>query len=96
MTTREKLLGRLSKLGSDAFISVQSMRQELENLGTERLSKLAKRLDLVRREEFEAVQAMVKAARLSQEALSARLAAVEKKLGVKKVITKKTKSLKRR
>jgi len=78
----KNIFGRISKFGSAAFISAQSVRQELESLSSERLQRLASRLGLVRHDAFLEMQAMLHAARESQEALLARVGVLEEKLGI--------------
>lgn len=82
MSKRAELLGRLGKLGSEALISAANLKREVEAQGMDRLERVAKKLKLVRREEFESVQAMIKQARSAQEQILDRLARIESKLGV--------------
>jgi BMFP domain-containing protein YqiC len=86
MSKKERILGRLGKIGSQVFVSAASMRSEIESLSIERLERLSRRLNLVRRDEFEALQAMLKEARLAQEDIRARL----KKLEVNSSLTNTT------
>lgn len=79
MIARDKVLGKLGKIGGRIFVSAAAMRREMEALSVEKLQRLASRLELVRRDEFEAVQAMAKEARLAQIRLEKRLDALEKK-----------------
>ncbi len=83
MSAREKLLGRLGKLGSEALISAANLKREIETQSLDRLERLAKRLKLVKREEFEALQAMLRQARENQEKILNRLTHIEAKLGIK-------------
>jgi BMFP domain-containing protein YqiC len=83
MPSREKLFGRLGKLGSEALISAANLKREVEAQGLDRLERLAKRLKLVRREEFESLQAMIRAARENQEKILARLSTLESTVGIK-------------
>lgn len=57
------------KVGGRAFISLTAMKQEVEALSVERMERLARRIGLVRRAEFEDLQAMVKEMRRTQDAL---------------------------
>jgi len=57
-----------------------SMRTELETRIREQLERGIERMNLVRREEFDAVQEMAAKARAAQEALEARVAALEARL----------------
>lgn len=84
MTYKKRILGKLGWIGSRAFVSVAALRQEAQAEATARLQRLAKGLKLVRREEFELVEEMVKKARGQQEDILARLAALERASGGKK------------
>lgn len=77
MTREKPFLGRLGKFGSKAFISLTSLKQEIESVGADRLEKLARRLHLVRRAEFQDVQAELKQIRKNQDDILIRLAAME-------------------
>jgi len=69
------------------------LRDEVEALVQQRLENVLANLDLVRREEFEAIEAVAIRAREEQEALEKRLAELEKKLataGRKKPDAKRT------
>jgi BMFP domain-containing protein YqiC len=94
MSQKERLLGRLGKIGSQVFISATSMRQEMEALSVEKLEQLARRLNLVRRGEFESVQAMVKEMRQVQEELRSRLLVLERAQGINSSL--RNKSLKKK
>lgn len=87
MTKKERLLGSLGKIGSQVFISATSLRQEIESLSTERLERLSRRLNLVRRAEFESLQAMVKEMRAVQEEIRGRLSALERAQGINSSLT---------
>ena len=78
MKNKKRILGRLGRIGSRAFVSVAALRQEARAEASERLERLAKSLKLVRREEFELVEEMVKKARALQEEILARLTALER------------------
>ncbi|MBI3418524.1 MAG: hypothetical protein HY053_00110 [Proteobacteria bacterium] len=82
MDRRERILGRLGKLGSEALISAANLKREIETLGLDRLERLAKKLKLARREELESIQASLKEARAIQEQIHARLGKIELKLGI--------------
>ncbi len=90
MTQKERLLGRLGKIGSQVFISATSLRQEIESLSVERLERLSRRLNLVRRTEFEVLEEMVKEMRGVQEELRARLTVLERAQGIKTSLKSKS------
>lgn len=77
MSAREEVLGKIGKAGEKLFSTTSSMRQELEALSLAKLEKLAARLRLVTRAEFEEVQEMIKAARREQLALAKRIETLE-------------------
>jgi BMFP domain-containing protein YqiC len=92
MIKREKILGQIGKFGGKLFVSAAAMRKEVEALSTQKLEQLAKSLDLVRRSEFESVQAMVKEARATQVRLEKRINELEKMAAGKSVTASKGKS----
>jgi BMFP domain-containing protein YqiC len=82
MQSENRLLDDLARVASGALGALTGMRDELEGRLREQFERILGRMNLVRREEFDAVQAMVAKARAEQEALAARVAALEKQLGV--------------
>jgi BMFP domain-containing protein YqiC len=81
MPTDNRLLDDLARVASSALGTLSGMREEVESRMREQFERILSRMNLVRREEFEAVQAMAAKAREEQEALAARVAALEAKLG---------------
>jgi len=79
MSRRERILGKLGKLGSEALISAANLKREIEAQGLDRLESLARRLKLVKREEFESLQSAVRQIRENQEKILARLGVNESK-----------------
>jgi len=77
--TTNRLLDELAKLMTDAAGAAQGMRREVETLMRAQGERILREMDLVNREEFEAVKAMAAAAREEAEQLKARLDALEKK-----------------
>ena len=77
MEARRRLLDDFAKLATSAAGLVQGAGQEVEQLLRQRLERLLDTFDLVTREEFEVVKAMAETARRENEALAARLAALE-------------------
>lgn len=65
---------------TDAAGAAQGMKREAETLMKGQAEKFLRDMDVVSREEFEAVKAMVVKAREENEALASRLAALEAKL----------------
>jgi hypothetical protein len=80
MQTDNPILDDIAKLASGAAGTLHGMRQEIEAAVKARIERLAGGMDLVPREEFEVVRAMAQKAREENEALSARLDALEKSI----------------
>ena len=80
MQTENPLLDGLAKFFTDAAGAASSVRSELDTFMRQRLERLVADMDFVPREEFEAVKAMAAKARAENEALAARLAALEARL----------------
>ena len=78
--SRPRLLDDLAGLAGGAVSALAGLKDEAEAMARARVDEALRRLDLVRREEFEAVAAMAARAREAQEAAEARLAALEAKL----------------
>ena len=76
-TGPSRILDDFARLLTDAAGAAQGVRRELENGVKAQLERLLNSMDLVQREEFEAVKEMAARARAENEALSARLAALE-------------------
>ena len=80
MALRRRMLDDIAKLSTAAAGVIQGAGREAEVLLRQRLERLLDGMDLVTREEFEAVKAMAAQARTEQEILAARLAKLEQKL----------------
>jgi BMFP domain-containing protein YqiC len=78
--TRIRILDDIARLTNGAAGVASGLRDEVETLVQQRLERVLENLDLVRREEFEAVEAVAIRAREAQEALEKRVATLEKKL----------------
>jgi BMFP domain-containing protein YqiC len=79
--TDNRLLDDLARVASGALGALTGMRDEVEGRMKDQFERILGRMNLVRREEFDAVQAMAAKARTEQEALAARVAELEKRLG---------------
>lgn len=79
--TSNRILDDLTRLMTDAAGAAQGMKREVETLMKSQGERVLNGLDVVRREEFEAVKAMAEKARLENERLEARIAALEARLG---------------
>ncbi len=73
----------LAKLLTDAAGAAKGARDDIEAFVKQKLEKMLADMDLVHREEFEAVKAMAAKARSENERLEARLTELERRAGVK-------------
>ena len=78
--TNNRFLDDVAKLMTDAAGAAQGMRREVEGVVKSQLQKVLADMDVVRRDEFEAVKAMAEKARGENERLSSRLAELEQRL----------------
>jgi BMFP domain-containing protein YqiC len=81
MQTRNKLLDDLAQLMSNALGVAQGAKTEAETAMRSLMDRWLADRNFVTREEFDAVRAMAQKAREENEALSARLAALESAKG---------------
>jgi BMFP domain-containing protein YqiC len=77
--TDNPFLDGMAKMFTDAAGMAQGVRAEIDTFVKQRLERLVAEMDFVPREEFEAVKAMAVKARTENEALAARIAALESK-----------------
>ena len=77
--TNNRVLDELAKLMTDAAGAAQGVKREVETLMRAQGERILRDMDVVSREEFEAVKAMAAAAREEAEQLKVRLDALEKK-----------------
>jgi BMFP domain-containing protein YqiC len=80
MQTDNRLLDDLARMANGALNTLSSVREEIESRVRERVERMLADMDMVPREEFEAVKAMAQAARTEQEDLAARLAELERRV----------------
>ena len=101
MQSDNRFFDDAAKLASGALGTLVGLRREVEALVRQQLERLLGRMELVNRDEFEAVREMAAKARDTQEELIARVAALEaapakrkvapaKRNLAKKTTTKKT------
>jgi BMFP domain-containing protein YqiC len=79
--TSNRFFDEIARLMNDAAGVAQGVRREVETLFRSQAERWLQDLDLVKREEFEAVKDMARLAREENEALKARVAALEARLG---------------
>jgi BMFP domain-containing protein YqiC len=75
--TSNRFLDELAKLMTDAAGAAQGMRRDFETLMRSQGERILRDMDVVQREEFEAVKEMAAKAREENERLAARVAALE-------------------
>jgi BMFP domain-containing protein YqiC len=78
--TTNRFFDEVARLMNDAAGVAQGVRREFETLFRNQAERFLRDLDLVKRDEFEAVKDMARIAREDNEALKARLAALETRL----------------
>jgi BMFP domain-containing protein YqiC len=79
--TTGRFFDELGKLITDAAGAAQGVRKEVEGVVRSQAESILRELDVVQREEFEAVKAMAQKAREENEQLKARVALLEAILG---------------
>lgn len=78
--TSNRILDELARLMNDAAGVAQGVRREFDTLFRTQAERILRDLDVVDREEFEAVKEMATLAREENEALKKRIEALEAKL----------------
>jgi len=79
--TTNRFFDEVARLMNDAAGAAQGVRREVETLFRNQAERILRDLDVVKREDFEAVKDMARLAREENEALKARVAALEAALG---------------
>jgi BMFP domain-containing protein YqiC len=79
--TTNRFFDEVARLMNDAAGAAQGVRREVETLFRTQAERILRDLDVVKREDFEAVKDMARLAREENEALKARVAALEAALG---------------
>jgi BMFP domain-containing protein YqiC len=80
MQTQNRFLDDLARVAAGALGTLSGVKGEVEARLREQLERVLAGMDLVSREEFEAVKAMAAKARAEQEDLARRLAMLESRL----------------
>ena len=75
--TSSRFIDDIAKLMTDAAGAMDGVRREVEGVMRSQGERVMGAMDLVQREEFEAVKAMAQKARAENEALALRVAALE-------------------
>lgn len=82
MATNNRVFEDFARVAQGAAGALVGLRDELGTRVKDQVDRVLSRMNLVRREEFDAVQAMAAKARREQESLAARLATLENRLGL--------------
>lgn len=77
MQSQNRFFDEVAKMMTSAAGAAKGFREDVEALVRAQMERLLASMDLVSREEFDAVQAMAQKARADVDTLSARLAALE-------------------
>ncbi|OYV32811.1 MAG: pyrroline-5-carboxylate reductase [Rhodospirillales bacterium 20-64-7] len=77
MTERPKFFDDLAGVAGGAMSALAGLREELSALAKARVDEAVRRMDLVKREEFDAMAELARRAKAQVEALEARVAALE-------------------
>src|SRR5271167_5135937 len=80
MQSQNRFFDDLARVAAGAMGTLSGVRSEVETRIREQLERVLAGMDLVSRDEFEAVKAMAAKARSEQEDLAHRLAGLESKL----------------
>jgi hypothetical protein len=81
--TNNRIFDEMARLMNDAAGVAQGVRREVDTLFRGQAERILRDLDVVQREEFEAVKEMARLAREVNEALKARIEALEVKAAAK-------------
>ena len=84
MQTDNRFLDDIAKLATSALGTLQSARDEAQARIRDQFERMIAGMDLVKREEFEAVRAMAQKARRENEALARRVAELEQAFAKRK------------
>jgi BMFP domain-containing protein YqiC len=79
--TSSRFFDEIARLMNDAAGVASGVRREFDTMVRNQADRVLRELDVVKREEFEAVKEMARLAREESEALKARVAALEAKWG---------------
>jgi BMFP domain-containing protein YqiC len=79
--TSNRFFDEMARLMNDAAGVAHGVRREFDTLLRNQAERMLRDLDVVKREEFEAVKEMARLAREENETLAARVAALEAAIG---------------
>ncbi|HYD15888.1 MAG TPA: accessory factor UbiK family protein [Hyphomicrobium sp.] len=78
--TSNRILDEVAKLMTDAAGAAQGLAREAEGVMRAQAERILQSMDVVKREEFEAVKAMAEKARAENERLAALVSALEARI----------------
>ena len=84
--TSNRLFDEMARLMNDAAGVAQGVRREFDTLFRAQAERILRELDVVQREEFEAVKEMARLAREENEELKERIEALEARLGERRCL----------
>ena len=79
--TNNRFFDEIGRLMNDATGAAQGIKREVDSVVRAQIERFLRDMDLVKRDEFDAFKEMARLAREENEALKARIAALEAKLG---------------
>ena len=95
MVDRNKILSDLSKFAVDAMSTFSGIKEEIETIVSLRVNKIIKKMNLVKKDEFDALKKMVQKVMMENEKLKKRssrsVKSKKKTVKKKKTIKKKSK-----
>jgi len=95
MVDRNKILSDLSKFAVDAMSTFSGVKEEIETIVSLRVNKIIKKMNLVKKDEFDALKKMVQKVMIENEKFkktsSRSLKSKKKTVKKKKTIKKKSK-----
>ena len=80
MQTDNRLLDDLARMANGALNTLSGLREEIESRVRERVERMLADMDMVPRDEFEAIKATAQKARAEQEDLAAKVAGLERRV----------------
>ncbi|WP_417819637.1 accessory factor UbiK family protein [Terasakiella sp.] len=80
MQSKNRIFDDVAKVASGAVSTLTGVREEIDGLIRQQIERVMAEMDVVPREEFDAVKAMAAKARAEQDALNVRIAALEEAL----------------
>ena len=94
MSNRNKILSDLSKFAVDAMSTFSGLKEEIETIVSLRVNKIIKKMNLVKKDEFEVLKKMVQKLAIDNEIQKKRKkknSSIKKKTPKNQKIKKKTK-----